>query len=490
MTTLVNNEIKKNKDFEALSDLCDLIESNKVIPIIGFGLFDSAFADKRENKNVDSFTILAEAYNKELCDELRKNLPISSGFDLINGLAYCLPEEKKATFRNRISRIISELRDKIDPVPDCFEQLARIKPFKFYVNATVFNSLELAVNTFKVPKAQNDDDSNYSVVNYNSRLSEEVNFHYEYHPGNFSTTDFKKPIICNLLGTHDKSGGEYVLTDVHYMELLVRMLAAKDSMFSNLSSVFEDAALLFIGCNFPDWIFRFFLRFCFGSKMMNKGALEKNFLIEELTDEHSKAFLIGNHKIKKFNEKPDVLVNRIYNELEGRNRRNNIEESFFNNRVFISYNREDFDLAGKINYQLKAKNIDTFFDENRDESGLEHGDDLDPKIRKAIDSSSHFLAILTSNLHKKENMKKYYKREWNYAAENKDIKVIYPLWSNDYNPHTLLDEIFTDKAKDIFLRDSSIFVDRQYIAHPEYVLTDQFLKKIKVEQYKQRLSGI
>jgi len=490
MATVVNNEIKKNKDFEALSDLCDLIESNKVIPIIGFGLFDSAFAGTRENKDVDSFTILAEAYNKDLCEELRKNLPISNGFDLMNGLAYSLPEEKKATFRNRISRIISELRDKIDPVPDCFEHLARIKPFRFYVNATVFNSLELAVSTFKVPKASNDDISNYAVVNYNSRLSEEVNFHYEYHPGNFSTLDFKKPTICNLLGTHDKSGGEYVLTDVHYMELLVRMLAAKDSMFSNLSSVFEDAALLFIGCNFPDWIFRFFLRFCFGSKMMNKGALEKNFLIEELTDEPSKAFLIGNHKIKKFNVKPDVLVDRIYYELEQRNRRNNIEESFFNNRVFISYNHDDFELASNVNSQLKSKNIDTFFDENRDEGGLEHGDDLDPKIKKAIDSSSHFLAIVTSSVHKKENMKKYYKREWNYAAENKDIKVIYPVWSDDYNSHTLLDDIFFDRTKDIFLRDSSIFVERQSIKNPDYVLNDQFLKKIKIEQYKQRLLGL
>src|ERR1700722_15359110 len=118
-------------------DLCAAIEVNNVIPIIGFDLFNSAF----ENENAGILTFLAEQYNGALCRELRKKHNFVNGYDLINGIYHTLNKNAKIAFAKNISDIIVRLRTDIDLVPPCFEQLARIKGFRFYINATFLNSL-------------------------------------------------------------------------------------------------------------------------------------------------------------------------------------------------------------------------------------------------------------------------------------------------------------------------------------------------------------
>lgn len=461
-----------------LDELCDFIEMNKVIPIIGFDLFNSVF----ENQAEDLLSFLVEAYNKDLCDNVRKNMTVKSGFDLVNGVYHQLSSRQKITFGRAISNKIAGFRKKTDPVPVCFEQLARIKNFRFYINATFFNSLELAVSTFKVPKAKNESDVPYDVVNYHPRELRDIE--YNNTEDDFFTTNFKKPTIYNLLGTHDISEGEYVLTDVHYMELLVKMISNEKNRFSNLKAALKGASLLFIGCDFPDWVLRFFLRFCVDAKMDSKEDLEKNYIIEQLTDEPSKAFLIGSYGITKFKLKPDVFIGKLYRALAER-KPNNIEKSFYNNHVFISYNHEDKEIAQQINRQLKDSFIDTWFDET-----LQSGDELDETIKKAIDNGCAFIPVVTNNVNKEVNIKKYYKKEWNYAIGSKDLRAVFPVVINDYNGHTLLSDVFTQEVRDSILSDSNIFMKREQVASPAYQLSRHFIDELKQLQYNARISGL
>lgn len=465
----------------SMDDLCSLVEANQVIPIIGFELFNAAF----ENQVGDLLDFLMEAYDKDKCTELREKFPIRSGFELMNAMYHDLSSKKKVTFGITVSQLITRFRKNTDPVPRCFEQLARIKNFRFYINATFFNSLELAVSTFKVPKTVNEQNKSYDVVNYHPRNLTDIE--YDNTQEEFSIINFKKPTIYNLLGTHDVSAGEFVITDVHFMELLVKMISNEKNKFSNLKAALKGAALLFIGCDFPDWVLRFFLRFCVDAKMDSKEDLERNYIIEQLADDPSKAFLIGNYGITKYRLKPDVFIGRLFKSLELRNS-NNIEKSFYNNHVFISYNHEDKEIAQKINEQLRDNFVDTWFDENP--GALESGDELNPKIRQAIDDSCAILPIVTNHVNSEVNIKKYYKKEWNYSLQNKDLKTIFPVVADNYNGHTIQGDVFTKEVQDFLLTDGNHFAERQVVASPGYLLSQSFVDKLKQLQYNTRISGL
>jgi len=463
---------------KSFTDLCSIIEINNVIPIIGFDLFNSVFDDQGS----DLLTSLAEAYDPEACKQLRSKTDFKNGYDLINSLYHQLPKNKKIVFAKNISDIIVKLRTGIELVPNCFEQLARIKGFRLYINATFLNSLELAINTFKVEKSANKAQPNYEIINYHPRHLKDIS--YDATTNDFSTLNFEKPTIYNMLGTHDVSEGEYVLTDVHYMELLVKMISNKDQSFSNLKAALKDASLLFIGCDFPDWILRFFLRFCIDTKMDSKEDLERNYIIEQLPDESSKAYLINNYGITKFKIKPNEFVAALYTTLRKRNI-NNIEKSFYNNHVFISYNHDDKPIAEMIKDQLEEKFIDCWFDIT-----LEAGDDLSPTIKKALDDSCSVIIVLTNNVNKQPGMRRYYKKEWNHvmSTKPKDISVVY---SSDYNSWDLHDDIFTKEVKDNIIDEhGDKYIPRIKITSPEYTLDAGFLTDLKAKQYKARISAL
>jgi hypothetical protein len=61
--------------------------------------------------------------------------------------------------------------------------------------------------------------------------------------------------------------------------------------------------------------------------------------------------------------------------------------------VFISYTREDLDSARRLNNDLKSLGFTTWFDKD----GILPGEKWEIAIKKAIENSRYFLAILSSN---------------------------------------------------------------------------------------------
>ncbi|MBO9203510.1 MULTISPECIES: toll/interleukin-1 receptor domain-containing protein [Niastella] len=465
-------EREKEKEREAFSDLCNLIQTNQVVPIIGFDLFNYS-VDSEYN---DLLLLVIESYNKPLCDEVRQTRTINNTYDLINGVYHKLDEKKRRSFCIAFSKKIVELRTNFNLVPECFQQLARIKNFQFYINATIFNSLEAAVSDFKVEKTPGK--KNYDIVNYHPRILQDIE--YDNTSGDFSTENFKRPTIYNLLGTHDVAEGEYVLTDVQYMELLVKMISDEGKKFSNLKNALKDAVLLFVGCDFPDWILRFFLRFCVGTKMDKRNDLEKNYIIEQFPDEYSKAFFLGNYGIRKFQVQPDDFIGKLFMELK---RRNCVENRYFNNKVFISYNRQDIEAAVSIYKQLTDNFIETWFDEI-----LNNGDELDPEIQNGIDAACIFLPLVSNNINNKEDIPKYYIKEWNYACENKTPDAIFKVVIEGYNGYTLQNKLFSDKTKDLIINDGETLIGKTGASGPDYTLDKSFILKLKRKLFSCRVS--
>ncbi len=465
---------EKEKLEENFESLCVAIEGNSVIPIIGFDLYKYSL----EDKNIDLLNILDATYGKifEEVWTLNKN---KSVFNILNGIFHRLPKDQKDDFGSNLSGKIQELRQSMEFIPRAFEQLSRIKQFRFYVNATFFKLLELSVNNYKYLGNQGE---KCRIFSYNT-LTGNQDIEYNNTLIKFSTKNFKEPAIYNWLGTHSRDN-EYVISDVNYIELLVNMISNKNNEYANLRSALKNAKLLFIGCDFPDWILRFFMRFCIDD--ISREALEKNYIIEEFEDDSNKAFFIDNYGIKKFPENPDEFINKLYNQLQSRDP-SSIEKSLNKNHVFISYNHDDFEIARRINEQLKDNLIDTWFDE----TGLLNGDALDESIQKAIDDAFAFIPVVTNNANKEPDKRKYYKREWNYAVKPERYSIIFPVRTNDYNGHTLYSDIFLNEVKELLLKDDGDILSQRVTVKPEdnYKLNDDFINKLLALQYKRRISG-
>ena len=475
-----------------------LILQKRVIPIIGFDLYDAAF--KAEMRKIletevggnsivnDALSFLALTYNPELYNKIvNAKSETKTGFQIINAMYHSLPTNERETFGSAISAKIIEFKSLANPIPNCIAQLAMIKPFRFYINATFFNSLELAVSKFRVPKSEVDENSNYDVVSYDKMDLKDIP--YDNTKSGFSTEYFKKPLIYNWLGTHDKSNGEFVLADVDYIELLVKMITNENNGFLNLKAALKNAYLLFIGCDFPDWILRFFLRFCIDDRMDSKEALGRNYLIERIDDEPSKAFLIGSTGITKYQEPPDKFISKMYANLKELDK-NCIETSFSNNKVFISYNHEDTEIAKKINKHLKDQFIDTWFDER-----LETGDSLSDEITSAIDNSCAFIGIVTGNVDNHVNQAKYFKDEWNYVVDNynsksKNPKKIYRIVTDDFQNRKMEDNYLKPLTREYFLGNRDTFSEAENVKAPDFVLSENFIKRLQDLQYKIGLLGI
>lgn len=461
-------------ELNSLKKLCRLIYNKKVIPIIGFDLHN-------QNPGDDILLDIAMQCMPTKSKEYMNNLNLKNGYDIINAIYHKLDPLDKAQFHSEINFEIKDKYNYLGLRPDALQQLAKIKPFNFYINATFFDSLEFAVSVYKVPP-ENTTDKNYDVAGYHPRNPQDIKLNL------IDTTKdiFERPTIYNMLGTLGRSNNEYVLTDVDYMELLVKMISNENLKFTSLKTAIKDATLLFIGCDFPDWILRMFLKFYLSGKQYNQDDLGRSFIIEQLTDDPGKSFFIGSYGIKKFNTPPGQFVKDIYDELSKSIYVDCIEKRYFNNPVFISYDHNDQPLANDIEMLLEANNILVWKDYNH----LRAGQNLDNGIISAINNSCIVLPILSNNV-QNATIEKYYPKEWNYVCKQTETRSIIPLRTSNYAYNTLPDGVFSENTKKMLLLNGEGQLIYEVLGDkPNKILSDKFMSQVKEIQYGAALAQI
>ncbi len=502
--------IEQNNFF--FDELIALIKGNTVIPVIGYELLNSSAKGNVSENSVldiglaedprkDLLTKLLETYDKVLCENVavkRKadGILITNGYDLLNSVYHELDRQKRKTFLVKLHDKIDNIRTHIEPIPSPFELLAKIKHFKFYINATIFNNMEFAVNVYKAPKIVKDipdvnagSESSYDIVNCRINSLEEMkieSYDKDSHlasPTKFSTAFFKKPCILNLFGTHSISSRDYIILDTDMIELITGLFESKQK-YGDLKFILKDADLLFIGCDFPDWFLRFFIRFCVGGRL-DKERLSSSYIFEKLNEnqEYSRTFFISSYGMHFINMNPSEFVTELYKRLYESSRDESIEKDFYNNSVFISYNHDDKPVADKIVEQLKTKFVDVWYDRD---GGLRQGDVLDPKIKSAIDNSCAFIPIISNKVNDNIDKPKYYKKEWNYAVQNKKPAEIFPVRTADFVNHTLITPgAFSQETITLLLMNSGFLFE---LVDPNDVKLreKEFLNVIKELQLKSR----
>ena len=224
-----------------------------------------------------------------------------------------------------------------------------------------------------------------------------------------------RPVLCHVFGKVDKekslSENRFVLSENDAMEKISNWFEnQKNNSFLKYVRSFR---LLSVGCQFDDWMFRFFWYLLRGST----GTAAGGQVAVEIKDDDKLKHYLENEKVKMFADARSFMqeaAQRITaaTDVAMLPRREN--------GVFISYAHEDRYIALPLFERLHAANINVWLDENNLESGAEY----EQRIRHAINNCKVFMPILSSQIkvdlisNKIEN--RWYRHEWQMAQTRHD----------------------------------------------------------------------
>lgn len=318
--------------------------------------------------------------------------------------------------------------------PDSLLKLAEIEPLKLFVSTTFDPLLERAINQ----------------VRFGGKERTEV-FAYSQHrtvdlPGDQKSTG--RPQVFHLLGQLSPLRDEYAVTEEDTLEYLT-LLQADTRRPNNLFDELRRQPLLILGCSFPNWLARFFIRCARGERLSlthgqivvaDRQVREDSVLLEflESYSEGTTVFQDGgavefvdemHYRWKKKHPTSDSLDLPPAKGPE-------------DGAVFLSYASEDRAAAMSIRDALEKKGIDVWFD--RDD--LKGGDDYKKIIKDSIKKCSVFVPVLSRNC--VSDRRRFLKREWNTALDEAESanavgEFIVPVVIDD-TPHSSLRSEFRD----------------------------------------------
>lgn len=305
------------------------------------------------------------------------------------------------------------------PMPEPLLQLARIVDFPVYLTTTIDHLLETAVIEGRKSL------SRPQVIAFKPGGSEfECDLPSGFKPG-------ASPVIFHLFGRTSDDREAFAATEDALIEFSWALI---DHSYSpkNLYDYLRGKTLLLLGCNFPDWLDRFFIH-----------ALTRDRGIDvQFVSEYPMAGLYDFLKRKRarpsiMHSPVDFVAELFRRWQQGAPRENHDKDTIKVGAVFISYAREDQAIALKLRKQLEDANIDTWMDE----SGLEPGAEFKDVIHDNIRNAAFFVALISHSLDLQGSgrLGRFVFREWKWAEDaaedrRKDDHFLQPVVIDDTPP--------------------------------------------------------
>ena len=413
-----------------LKGLISRIKSKQVIPVIGQGLYRVNIASPG-TEDCLLYDYLAEKITESCEGEVSFNPKENHKF--AKACFEYLRRSKNDYLE--LSYFLKETLQGIQLVRDnsvC--RLARIKNINMFINTAYDNFLTDTIKEIRniSPK----------VVCYGRQEKDVKTLDKDF----FDCIDNSNcPLVYHLFGNLDCIKPAYTEKDI--LETILTFQEDMKNPKNYLQQRLKSNSLLFIGCGYDDWLFRFFIR-AVANKPYEKGSENqaRNFVGEEFRKIKRDPFqelprFLENHDAEIFrsttkNNLIDLLVKEIEekypDEICSSPERISAQGSPL--MVFISYEGKDKPSARCLAKNLSNDGINVWLD-GREFKG---GDDIDQKILNAINKCSAFIALVSKNsqqIQADENKLKYHIREWEHAFANKisrahDMTII-PVYIDD-----------------------------------------------------------
>jgi hypothetical protein len=384
-------------------DLLAYIEEKRVIPIIGPDIVSVV----AEGQEVPLYTFVA----KKLAERLsiaESDLP--EPFSLNDVVCQHLRAGRRR--EDVYPRLRAILRDTHFAPPKALVHLAQITDFNLFVTTTFDSLLEEAINSTRFNGVSGTEVLAYTPTRLVDLPSEKERL--------------QRTTVYHLLGKVAATPS-YAICDEDVLEFLHTLQSQNfcpDKLFSEL----ETNHLLILGCNFSDWLGRFFLRTAKRRRLSEMRA-ELEVIADSRSSKDPNLVLFLHHvssRTRIFSGgDAGKFVAELWTRWQALQPAAQTSESGRGEAlrflpparempagaIFISYAREDLEAAKQMKAGLDAGGFTAWFDMDR----LGAGDDYDRKIQRNINHCSFFVALISAVTDRR--VEGYFRREWSYALD-------------------------------------------------------------------------
>jgi hypothetical protein len=385
-----------DRDEDLWEELLQLVEERRVIPIIGRDLLTVELDGKR--------VLFHRWLARELARALRLAPDDDVNLDSLNAVAcaYLVRGGEPERIYHHIHRIV-RARAAL-PIPEPLKQLASIRPFTLFVSTTFDSLLAQAINAVRF------DGVEYTkVIAYSPQDKRDL-------PAD--DDELESPVVYHLLGRVSPMQ-DYVVTEEDALEFVHSLQAAGVPL--NLLSALDEKPLLIVGCSFPGWLVRFFIRVARRNRLLLARG-KTDFVVDPAgRDEPALLAFLRNFKTRTeffHHSDPVAFVGELHRRWHQRVAEGppagllapRVELPVMRpGAVFLSYASDDRPAAQALRDALDAAGIDVWFDRDR----LMAGDLFESRIRRHIEQASAFVPVLSRSCVTPE--RRFFRLEWDHA---------------------------------------------------------------------------
>lgn len=426
-------------------DLLDYIEEGSVVPVLGRDLLELDRTDASgKTETVLLYRIIAEELARALnlpaveADALSGSNPlgaVASQF-LVQGGSYNeIYRKLPAVFQRVVTSdsatgVVKLVHDGAEVRLQAYRKLASILDFRVFVTTTCDPLLGdcMAAVRKVVPK----------VMSYAPGDQKAIQELVDFQVGDtrdrtrLKLAGLEQPIVVHILGQLS-STPKYVVTEEDAFEFVYSLQETRpEGLFDLLSQM----RLLIIGCRFPSWLVRFFLRSTRRKRLLQSTHDRSDFIVDYAASEDASLVqFLRNFKTQTeifTHYRPTEFVDELEKRWQQRRDKRVVQTSgaFAPCAMFVSYASENLAIAQRIADQLRSANLPVWFDRD----SLAPGNDWSQKIRRNIENAGAIVPIV-SRAAESSGIREF-REEWKVALEVKrrlpaNEDFIYPVVIDD-----------------------------------------------------------
>lgn len=395
-------------------ELLACIDARKVIPIVGKELL---------LVTANGSEVLLEQYLAVQLTRVlsvpKESVPPPAGLNEV-AMTYLLGAGRRAAIYAKLNKILEQVH--FEP-PVLLQKLAAITDFKLFVSTTFDSLLLHAINSVRFGGEQK-----------TKRLVFSPHHKLEDIPG--AVLELKQPHVFQLFGTLS-ANTDYAVTEEDTLEFIHVLQGASRPPL--LFDEFKDNSLLLLGCGFPDWLTRFFVRTIANERLIERSTSR---VIADAQTTPDQSLILFLAHIKALHILPvdlRIFIETLHQHWMQRHPStsssvsedtSDMKPTMIEGAVFLSYASEDRRAALNMKQELDNAGIDVWFDQRSLTPGLA----WDREIQANLRNCSVFLPFISrAAQHRDEG---YFRREWNWAIERVEgmaasRQFIFPILIDD-----------------------------------------------------------
>jgi hypothetical protein len=289
------------------------------------------------------------------------------------------------------------------PIPEPLRRLAAVSDFKLFVSTTFDPLLAAAL-----------DAERFAGAPRTRRLA--FSTHAPLQDLACEAEHLREPHVFHIFGRLSASG-DYAVTEEDTLEFL-HALQSEEHQPKILFDELKNNPLLFLGCSFPDWLARFFVRTLANRRLLPpEGA---RFVVDRrVRNDLNLALFLRQCKTEVHPQgDPVAFVSELHRRWQERRPPQQPEEAgqltaarMPSGAIFLSYASEDREAAKRLRAAFEEAGLDVWFDEG----SLPPGALWDREIQTNVRRCSLFMPLLSRQA--AGRLEGYFRREWRWAID-------------------------------------------------------------------------